>query len=235
MTKIVITNDAGVTVEWTKEKVKENILTNDKAFYRALVRIYNNQTFDEKTVEQTKHHNDLGFNGVDAKFLSSIASQYLRKGELSVKQIALGRKKLAKYAGQIFDYMQAAYADKVVKERAKPIKVQAPALQLELVQESNPYSQPAEIHEAVETTDVIVKVKHWSGIYHKADGFPKKTDNILFTFPGSRDYELAGWPTNDAVFMSVFNKIVDINETTQDVVFTEEEVKSIKRNSIAKS
>lgn len=241
MTKVIITNEKGISTEWTKEKVKQHILTSETAFYKALIRIYNNQTQDEKSVQETKHYNDMGFNGVDAKFLSSIASQYLKNGKLSPKQIAFGRKKLVKYAGQIFDYMCEAYADKVVKERAKSVKVQTPALQLELAVESNPYLQPVESHEMDESevseevsTDTNVTVKHWSGVHYKSDGFPKKTDNILFTFPTGEEYELCGWSTQDAIFMRVFNKILDINDTTVDVLFDQEEVKSILRNSIKK-
>ena len=94
-------------VVWTKQSVKELIATNDKAVLNALVIIYNNQTYDEKVVGNTVEHNNIGFNGLDGDILSSFAKQYIVRKTLSPKQMVIAKKKMPKYAGQIFKYMQS--------------------------------------------------------------------------------------------------------------------------------
>jgi hypothetical protein len=86
---------------WKKEEIKDLLQKNDKAVMRGLVVIYSLQTEDEKKAEETSEHNGVGFSGVDAKFLSSLAKQVMTKGRLSEKQMLLARKKMLKYAGQL--------------------------------------------------------------------------------------------------------------------------------------
>ena len=86
---------------WTKEEIQALINRNDKAVIRGLLAIYDRQTADEKETESTNHHNGIGFNGCDAEFGSSLATQYREKGRLSQKQIASGRKIIYKYCGQL--------------------------------------------------------------------------------------------------------------------------------------
>lgn len=50
---------------------------------RALTAIYNNQTQDEKSSEQTIDHNGIGFTGPDADWGSRSAKIYIRDGKLS--------------------------------------------------------------------------------------------------------------------------------------------------------
>ena len=90
---------------WTPEAIKEAIITNDKAVKAALLRIYSFQTMEEQDHEQTVESNGKGFNGTDAKILSSFSLQLKTKGWLSPKQIALSRKRLLKYSRQLFMYM----------------------------------------------------------------------------------------------------------------------------------
>lgn len=102
-----------------REVIREKLLTNDEWLVRGLLAIYDCQTSDEQTEEQTKHHNSVGFNGLDAKFLSSLAmqvKQWLKDKEeskknpaikvfptpLSARQMELLRKKMLKYSGQLF-------------------------------------------------------------------------------------------------------------------------------------
>lgn len=66
--------------------------TNDKAVARALVVLYERQTDDEKTSENTRHHNGRGFRPCHARMGTSMAKFYLRNGYLSPKQIAYWRK-----------------------------------------------------------------------------------------------------------------------------------------------
>ena len=86
---------------WTKELIAENIESHDKWLYRGIMAIYNKQTADEQAVETTKYNNGVGFNGRDAKFMSSLAKSYQKYNRLTGRQIAAARKVLKKYCGQL--------------------------------------------------------------------------------------------------------------------------------------
>ena len=88
--------------EWTADRVKQLISTNDQAVKNALLRVYSWQTQDEQQAEETRESNGKGFNGLDSRILSSFAEQLKERGFLSPKQIAIARKKLLKYSRQIF-------------------------------------------------------------------------------------------------------------------------------------
>jgi hypothetical protein len=87
--------------EWNREKVLDLLDRSDKAVWRAVHRIYQNQTAAEQTMEATVEQNGIGFNGADAEILTSFAKQYEQKGWLSPKQTALARKKVKKYTRQL--------------------------------------------------------------------------------------------------------------------------------------
>lgn len=86
---------------WKKEEIKTMLQTNDNAVLRGVVVIYSLQTADEKAVGETREHNGVGFSGVDAEFMSSIAKFILSRGYLTDKQMTYARKKILKYAGQL--------------------------------------------------------------------------------------------------------------------------------------
>jgi hypothetical protein len=93
-------------MEWTKEKVLELLEKNDKAVWKAVHRIYQNQTEAEKAVGDTCVYNGVGFSGADANILSSFAQFYGKYGYLSQKQTAIARKKIKKYTRQLLDYVR---------------------------------------------------------------------------------------------------------------------------------
>ena len=69
---------------------------------KALIRIYKeNQTPSEQNAQTTTEDNGIGFTGVDAPFLSSLAAQYEQKGFLSEKQMGFVLRKMPKYARQV--------------------------------------------------------------------------------------------------------------------------------------
>lgn len=86
---------------WTEDEIRELIQTNDKVLYGALRNLYNEQTEDEKAEGDTKHNNGVGFNGADAKIMSSFAEFLKRTGFLTPKQKAVARRKLVKYNKQL--------------------------------------------------------------------------------------------------------------------------------------
>ena len=95
--------------------VKSQLATNKVWATKALVRIYQeNQTSDEQVDKTTSHDNGIGFTGVDAPFLSSLAEQYLRRGNLSDKQMSFVFKKMPKYARQVVAMSDATRLDAMV-------------------------------------------------------------------------------------------------------------------------
>jgi hypothetical protein len=99
-------SENGVKI-WTAEEIKDNLLQHDVWVTKAVVAIFNYQTADEQASEDTKHHNNVGFNGVDGRILSSFAKQInnFRPGKyrspLSPKQMEIARRKIIKYSGQL--------------------------------------------------------------------------------------------------------------------------------------
>ena len=95
--------------------VKQQLATNKVWATKALVRIFQeNQTNDEQVAKTTSHDNGIGFSGCDAEFLSSLAEQYLRRGNLSDKQMAFVHKKMPKYARQVIAMSDPAKLDAMV-------------------------------------------------------------------------------------------------------------------------
>lgn len=86
---------------WTEAEIKENLRKYDKWVERAIVAIYNQQTESEKRVKGTNRHNGVGFNKVDAGFLSDLAESYKEYGGLTEAQIDAGRDAILKYSGQL--------------------------------------------------------------------------------------------------------------------------------------
>ena len=89
------------TKHWTVEEIRTLLEESDKAVARGILAIYGRQTLSEQSAEETTESNGVGFNGVDAPFLSSLAKFYEEKGFLSPQQVEYGRKKIRKYANQL--------------------------------------------------------------------------------------------------------------------------------------
>lgn len=86
---------------WTEDEIRDYVQTNDKVLYGAIKKLYDEQTEDEKEAGQTKHYNNIGFNGADSKFMSSVAEFLIRKGYLTEKQKFAARKRMVKYTKQL--------------------------------------------------------------------------------------------------------------------------------------
>lgn len=81
--------------------IKERMKDDDEYLMGALIALYNCQTADEKEIHGTKYQNDMGFNGVDAGFLTDVSQFFLRTGFVTEKQIKFVRKTIIKYWGQV--------------------------------------------------------------------------------------------------------------------------------------
>lgn len=86
---------------WSQEEIKNLIQTNDEVLYRALKKLYSKQTSEEQRKGDTVVNNNVGFNGADAKFLSSTAEFLKKAGFLTPKQKVVVRKKMVKYTKQL--------------------------------------------------------------------------------------------------------------------------------------
>jgi hypothetical protein len=82
--------------------VKEMITTNKMWAQRALMRIFENQTQDERILENTSHENGIGFTSNDAKLLTSFANSLEIYGSLTDKQMTYLYRFIGKYAKQLY-------------------------------------------------------------------------------------------------------------------------------------
>lgn len=88
---------------------------------RALVAIFSRQTKEEKTLNSTRQHNNIGFSGHDGKSGSLTAKYYIRHGTLLPWQVELwtrdfrGNPRITKYAKQL---NEVALENKIAKLEA---------------------------------------------------------------------------------------------------------------------
>lgn len=92
--------------------IRQQITTNARWARRALIALFEQQTEEEKTSEETVVYNNAGFTGCDAYILTSLAKSYLQYNNLTDKQMALLYKKIGKYANQIYNMSDK---DKLIK------------------------------------------------------------------------------------------------------------------------
>jgi hypothetical protein len=86
---------------WTLDEIKSLLDSNKLFVCKAIVKIFERQTEDEKQADATGHSNGIGYNGSDAFIMSKFAKFYMEKGFLTDKQLAIGQKKIKKYAKQL--------------------------------------------------------------------------------------------------------------------------------------
>lgn len=78
-----------------------------KAAELAMVRIYQHQTRDEKTVSETLHHNNIGFASCDAKWGSYIARWVMSGKNVSERHQPRMMKLAVKYRRQLVELAEA--------------------------------------------------------------------------------------------------------------------------------
>lgn len=94
---------------WTKEQIINLLDTSEKAVTRAVVAIYKRQTANEQQTKTTKERNNVGFNQVDANYLSYCAQYALKSGKcLSGKHLERARLKIKKYWAQLLEIANEA-------------------------------------------------------------------------------------------------------------------------------
>jgi len=99
-----------------KDEIKEKLKESRWFVIYCLLIIYDNQTWDEKEERETKHFNNIGFNGADGNILSSFCEQIKRwkntpeldrkyNFPLSSRQFDIAQKKMYKYSGQLSNFL----------------------------------------------------------------------------------------------------------------------------------
>jgi hypothetical protein len=86
---------------WTAEEIKANLDADPRWVARALLALHARQTAEEQGARVTREKNGAGFNGFDAGVGSSLAEWVAAGRRLTEKQLALARKIVRKYAGQL--------------------------------------------------------------------------------------------------------------------------------------
>lgn len=81
--------------------IKNKLGSDSRWALRCLEVVHANQSADEQASGRTRHHNNIGFTGIDADILTSFYNQYKRRNSLSPKQMDLLFKKTPKYWKQV--------------------------------------------------------------------------------------------------------------------------------------
>lgn len=99
--------------EVTEDRIRALLARKDevgmRAIGRALMRLRERQTWDERSTETTKHRNGRGFRPCHAQKGTSMGAQFACTGSLSPKQVAYwqrvsprtGKSRIELYTGQL--------------------------------------------------------------------------------------------------------------------------------------
>lgn len=100
----------GVTI--TPDTLRVNLATNLLWAVNGLLKIFEYQTYSEKTSGLTLEDNGVGFSGVDSKILTSFSEYILSQRSknpnffgLSDKQKVIVKKAMPKYSNQLFSIL----------------------------------------------------------------------------------------------------------------------------------
>lgn len=85
------------------EFVQRKLRTDAAWAKKALFRIYNRQTENEKKLRETNEHNGVGFNGCHAFILTELVNHYNKNKFFSSKQMRIVFKLISKYHRQIIE------------------------------------------------------------------------------------------------------------------------------------
>jgi hypothetical protein len=90
---------------YTKDQIKTKLSTDIRWMERALIVLFNRQTFEEQDSGSTHVYNNRGFTGSDARYLTYISKWLMSdsRNHLSGKHLEKCKKILPKYWRQIKD------------------------------------------------------------------------------------------------------------------------------------
>jgi hypothetical protein len=88
---------------WTRAEIDAKLHTDPRWVERAMVRLFELQTYDEQRADQTKHHNNRGFCGWAAK-RGSYYARWVKSGKrLNFYHLKRARKIALKHSRQLVD------------------------------------------------------------------------------------------------------------------------------------
>lgn len=104
--------------------LKDLLKTNNKVLLKAIVLIYDNQTFEEKNKGESIEDNCIGFSKIDAKEMSDIANKIRAGKALTKGELAKSRNKMQKYWKQLMIISKKqAEAKKLQKQKELEAKL----------------------------------------------------------------------------------------------------------------
>lgn len=118
-------NKPEIIGQWKRKIAKDPAWT-----HRAILRIYEEQTAEERASETTNLHNGVGFSQYDAKFMTSLAKGIKKYGSMTPKQLKAAQKIMPKYASQLFRLTYPDYKPSRKRKQAEEI-TQQPASQVQ--------------------------------------------------------------------------------------------------------
>lgn len=87
--------------------LKDLLVRSNKALFRAIVLIYDNQTNEEKNKGQSIENNNIGFSKIDAYELGYMAKKIKAGRGLTQKELTAARYKMPKYWKQLMNISKA--------------------------------------------------------------------------------------------------------------------------------
>lgn len=93
---------------YDEQRIEHLIETNQVFLERALIKIYDRQTQDEKATKDAKHYNRVGFSAAHAKRMSYYARWVLSRRSLSGIHLQRCKDTLKQYRKQIMEEIAAA-------------------------------------------------------------------------------------------------------------------------------
>ena len=107
------------------------VKSNDVALYKAIVLIYQNQTYEEQTKGQSIKDNYVGFTKWDAEQMTSIAVKIIHKQKLSDGEVAKDRNKMQKYWRQLMVISKNNIQRRELEKSQRELEEQRAQYQLE--------------------------------------------------------------------------------------------------------
>ena len=115
--------------------LRDLVKTNDKALLRAIILIYNNQTFEERVRGMAIESNKTGFDKIDADEMGIIAKKIKSGQPLTKGELAKSRNKMRKYWRQLMIISKEKMEIKR-KELLDEIHAEAYKMQQEAIKEN---------------------------------------------------------------------------------------------------
>lgn len=102
-TKVITSKLRTMSTTYTKEFIQDKLKNDTRWMERGIIVLYQHQTEEEKDTKKTIEFNNVGFNGVDSRYLTWVAEWLLKdsRNHLSGNHLKKVQQKLPKYWKQI--------------------------------------------------------------------------------------------------------------------------------------